>query len=72
LLTHLALIDDLPSRLLPVGGKPFREAGRYFTSFAVPRMDQFNNSFGQDIRNLKAFWDYANSKESQTVFFVFG
>ena len=72
LLTQLALFDNLPSRLLPVTGKPFREAGRYFTSFASPRMNQFDNTFGQDLRNLKAFLDYAKSKGSQTVFFVFG
>jgi hypothetical protein len=72
LLTQLALFDDLPSRLLPVAEKPFREAGLYFTSFASLRMNQFDNTFGQDLRNLKVFLDYAKSKRSQTVFFVFG
>jgi hypothetical protein len=72
LLTHLALIEDLPGRLLPVAGEPFREAERYFASFAAPRIDRFDNTFGQDLRNLKAFLDYAKSKGSQTVYFVFG
>lgn len=71
LLTRVAAIPDLPSRLRPDEFDTLHSAA-YFASFASPRMDAYNNTFGQDLRNFMRFLDYAKRKGSETVFFVYG
>ncbi|GAA4035323.1 hypothetical protein GCM10022409_19930 [Hymenobacter glaciei] len=71
LLTRVATIQDLPSLLQSDEFDTLRSAA-YFASFSSPRMDAYENTFSQDLRNLMRFLDYAKSKGSETVFFVYG
>lgn len=71
LLSRLETIPDLPSRLRSDESDTLHRAA-YFASFASPRMDAYDNTFGQDLRNFMRFLDYARSKGSKTVFFVYG
>ncbi|MDO7847420.1 hypothetical protein Q5H92_13705 [Hymenobacter sp. M29] len=72
LLAHLATIEHLPSRLLPDKEGTFADEGAYFANFFASKMNRFDNTFGQDLRNLNSFLHYAKSKGSETVFFVYG
>ena len=71
LLTQLATIADLPSRLLPDEYDTLHSTA-YFANFAATKMNAYDNTFGQDLRNMKSFLLYAKSKGSETVFFVYG
>lgn len=71
LLTRVSAIPDLPSQLQQDEFDTLHNAA-YFASFASPLMDAYDNTFGQDLRNFKRFLDYAKSKGSETVFFVYG
>ncbi|RZJ88989.1 MAG: hypothetical protein EOO60_10540 [Hymenobacter sp.] len=71
LLKKLAAIEDLSSEMVP---NSFKRAfhREYFSHFALTKWNEYDNTFGQDLRNCKNFLDYAKSKGSTTVFFVFG
>jgi hypothetical protein len=71
LLTKLAAIEDLSSEMAPAS---FKRAfhREYFSRFALAKWNEYDNTFAQDLRNCKNFLDYAKSKGSTTVFFVFG
>jgi hypothetical protein len=71
LLTQLALITDLPNRLLPDPTDTLQSAS-YFADFFAAKRNKYDNTFGQDLRNFKRFLDYAKSMGSETVFFVYG
>jgi hypothetical protein len=71
LLTQLAPIVDLPNRLLPDPGDTL-QGESYFANFSAAKRNKYDNTFGQDLRNFKSFLDYAKSKGSETVFFVYG
>jgi hypothetical protein len=71
LLQKVALLPDLPTQLLPVLPDTLHRAS-YFAHFAASTHDGYENTFGQDLRNFKRFLDYAKSKGSETIFFVYG
>ncbi|MBO2013127.1 hypothetical protein [Hymenobacter negativus] len=71
LLTQLTTMDDLLSRLRPIEEDTFYSTA-YFANFSASRMNAYDNTFGQDLRNFKNFLDYAKGKGSETVFFVYG
>jgi hypothetical protein len=45
----------------------------YFSEFNKEREKGYlNNNFGQDLRNIKRFLDFAKSREAKTVWFSYG
>ncbi|SES92031.1 hypothetical protein [Hymenobacter actinosclerus] len=71
LLTQLTTMEDLPSRLRP-DPEDTLYATAYFANFSAARMNAYDNTFGQDLRNFRSFLEYAKGKGSETVFFVYG
>lgn len=71
LLTQLATIEDLPSRLR-LDKEDTLYSTAYFANFSASRMNAYDNTFSQDLRNFRSFLDYAKGEGSETVFFVYG
>jgi dynactin complex subunit len=71
LLTQLTTMEDLRSRLR-TDEEDTLYSTAYFANFSASRMNAYDNTFGQDLRNFKNFLDYAKGKGSETVFFVYG
>ncbi len=72
LLRQLASVEDLANQLIP-DDYEMVDNETYFANWEDVKSDGYEeNTFGQDLQNLKRFLDYAESKGSHTVFFVFG
>jgi hypothetical protein len=72
LLEHLVLVPDLFHRLVPDDYGMF-DYEAYFSDFQLDTSAETGDqNFGEDLRNLKRFLDYAHSKGTHTVFFAFG
>ncbi|OOQ61035.1 hypothetical protein [Mucilaginibacter pedocola] len=72
LIAKLSAIKDLPSILPQIdsfsGGWAF-----YFSDFEIDKGDGYiANNFGQDLRNLKSFLEFAKNKNATTVWFRYG
>ncbi len=65
-------IDDLAQRLLKINFDELNN-NNYFSDFNIDKGDGYiDNNFGQDLRNLKRFLEYAKGKNTKTVWFGFG
>ena len=72
LLRQLASMDDLAGKLVPDDYEMVDNETYFAYSGDTESADYEENTFDQDLRNLKRFLDYAESKGSHTVYFVFG
>jgi hypothetical protein len=72
LLQQLARVDDLADKLVPDDYEMVDNETYFAYSGDTESADYEENTFDQDLRNLKRFLDYAAGKGSHTVFFVFG
>jgi hypothetical protein len=72
LLQQLAKVDDLADKLVPDDYEMVDNEVYFAYSGDTESADYEENTFDQDLRNLKRFLDYAAGKGSHTVFFVFG
>ena len=74
LMTKLATIDNLPS-LLDHGWRDTLNSSRYFADFlreaGEGEIDYLGNNFGQDLRVIKRFLEFAKSHGSTTVYFEY-
>jgi len=72
LIEKLSSINNLPDCLDNYGYDTL-DSKNYFSDFNLNKGDGYiGNNFGQDLRNFKSFLDYAKSKGSATVYFVYG
>ena len=72
LIDKLSQIDNLPD-LLNDNGWDSLENQIYFADFNKDKGEGYiSNNFGQDLRNLKRFLEYAKAKGSTTAYFNYG
>ena len=72
LIDKLSQIDNLPN-LLNDNGWDSLENQIYFADFSKDKGQGYiSNNFGQDLRNLKRFLEYAKAKGSTTAYFNYG
>ena len=72
LLERLATINNLPT-LLDAHGNDILGYDYYFTDFLTDKGEGYiGNNFGQDLRNLERFLQFAQSHGSATVWFTYG
>lgn len=72
LIDNLSLIDNLPD-LLNANGWDSLENQIYFADFNKDKGQGYiRNNFGQDLRNLKRFLEYAKTKGATTAYFNYG
>ena len=72
LINKLSQIDNLPD-LLNDNGWDSLENQIYFADFNNDKGQGYiRNNFGQDLRNLKRFLEYAKTKGSTTAYFNYG
>lgn len=72
LLAQLARIDNLPA-LLDAHGNDILGYEYYFTDFLVDKGQGYiGNNFGQDLRNLERFLQFAQSHGATTAWFSYG
>jgi hypothetical protein len=74
LMSKLATLDNLPS-LLDHGRRDTLDSPRYFADFVREagegEIDYLDNNFGQDLRVIKRFLEFAKSHGSSTVYFEY-
>lgn len=72
LIDKLSKIYNLPN-LLNDNGWDSLDNQTYFADFNKDNeLGYINNNFGQDLRNLRRFLEYAKAKDSTTVYFTYG
>jgi hypothetical protein len=72
LLDKLSGIALLDKKIKAHGGDTIG-IGYYFSDFEIDKGDGYiRNNFGQDLRNVKRFLEYAKSKGATTVYFNYG
>jgi hypothetical protein len=72
LIDKLSQIDNLPD-LLNDNGWDSLQNQIYFADFNKDKGQGYiSNNFGQDLRNLKRFLEYAKAKDSTTAYFNYG
>ncbi len=72
LIEKLSVIDNLPD-LLNDNGYDTLGYKEYFGNFNAANNGSYvNNNFGQDLRNMNRFLEYAKSKGAGSVYFSYG